>query len=153
MTTTVEGIAMRPYAQELRRRLVQADERGAGSMRPVATRFAVSLRCVCARITCHRATGQVAPKPHGGGSPATLHPAGLEVVRGLGQAEPDATLNALGTRWPAATQVTLSRPPMSRRRRTLHGPRRRARAPRQPTTTRCLAPPPAPGSPRRLALS
>jgi transposase len=142
MTTTVEGIAMRPYSQDLRLRIVQAYERGEGSMRQLATRFAVSLSCVCDLITCHRATGHVAPKPHRGGYPAKLHPAGLEVVRGLVQAESDATLKELCTRLHAATQVTVSRPTMSRLLRTLNlprkknVPRRRARAPRHPTTTR-----------------
>jgi transposase len=120
MTTTVKGIAMKPYTQDLRLRIVQVYEHGEGSMRQVATRFAVSLSCVCDRITRHRATGHVAPKPHGGGYRAELYPAGLEVVRGLVQAEPDATLNELCTRLHAATQVTVSRPTMSRLLRTLN---------------------------------
>ena len=142
MTTTVEGIAMKPSSQDLRLRIVQAYEREEGSMRQLATRFAVRLSCVCDLITGHRATGNVAPKPHGGGYPATLHPAGLEVVRELVQAEPDATLNELCTRLHAATQVTVSRPTMSRLLRQLnwprkkHVPRRRARAPRHSPTTR-----------------
>lgn len=134
MTTAVEGIAMKPYSQDLRFRIVQAYERREGSMRQLATRFAVSLSCVCALITRHRATGSVAPKPHGGGYPAKLQPAGLEVVQGLVQAEPDATLKELCTRLHTATQVTVSRPTMSRLLRKLNWPRkknvprRRARA-------------------------
>ena len=133
---------MKPYSQDLRLRIVQAYERGEGSMRQLATRFAVSRSCVCELITCHRAPGHVAPKPHGGGYPAKLHPAGFEVVRGLAQAEPDATRKELCTRLHAATQVTVSRPTMSRLLRTLYWPRknnvprRRASASRQPTTTR-----------------
>ena len=103
-------------------------------MRQLATRFAVSLSVVCDLITRHRATGNIAPKPHGGGYPAKLRPAGLEVVRGLVQAEPEATLNELCTRLHTATQVTVSRPTMSRLLRKLNlprkknVPRRRARA-------------------------
>jgi transposase len=114
MTTTVEGIAMKPSSQDLRLRIVQAYEHGEGSMRPLAIRFAVSLSGVCDLITRPRATGNVAPKPHGGGYPAKLRPAGLEVVRGLVQAEPDATLTELCRRWHAATQVTVRRPTLSR---------------------------------------
>jgi transposase len=142
MTTTVEGIAMKPYSQDLRRRIVHADERGEGSRRQLATRLAASLSGVCTLITGHRATGDVAPQPHGGGYPATLQPAGLEVVRALVQAEPDATLKELCTRFHAATQVTVRCPTMSRLLRKLNLPRkkniprRRARAPRHPTTTR-----------------
>jgi transposase len=111
-------------------------------MRQLATRFAVSRRCVCDLITGHRATGHVAPTPHGGGDPAKRHPAGLEVVRERVRAEPDATLNELGMRVHAATQVTASRPTRSRLLRQLnwprqkHVPRRRASAPRPSTPTR-----------------
>jgi transposase len=141
MTTAVEGIAMKPYSQELRLRIVQAYERREGSMRPLATRLAVSLCLVCDLITRPRATGNIAPKPHGGGYPAKLQPAGLEVVRGLVQAEPEATLKALCPRWHTATQVSVSRPTMRRLLRQLNlprkqnVPRRRARATCHPTTT------------------
>jgi transposase len=125
MTTPVEEIAMKPYSQDLRLWMVQAYERREGSMRQLATRFAVNLSFVCELITRHRATGHVAPKPHGGGYPAQFQSAGLEVVWGLVQAEPDATLNALGTRLHTATQVTVSRPTMSRLLRKLNVPRKK----------------------------
>jgi transposase len=142
MTTTVEGMTMKPYSQDLRLRIVPAYERREGSMRQLATRVAVSLSGVCALITRHRATGSVAPTPHGGGYPATLHPAGLAAVRGLVQGEPDATLKERCARLHTATQVTVSRPTTSRLLRKLHWPRnknvprRRARAARRPTATR-----------------
>jgi transposase len=85
----------------------------------------VSLSFVCDLSTRHRATDTVAPKPHGGGYPARLQPAGLEVVRGLVQAEPNATLKELCTRLHTATQVTVSRPTMRRLLRKLNLPRKK----------------------------
>jgi transposase len=58
---------MRPYARDLRLRIVQAYENHEGSMRQLATWFRVSLRCVRDLLTRYRATGDAAPKPHGGG--------------------------------------------------------------------------------------
>jgi transposase len=62
MTTTVEGMAMKPDSQDLRLRIVHASVRREGAMRQVATRLAVSLSFVCDLITRHRAPGHVAPE-------------------------------------------------------------------------------------------
>src|ERR671925_609227 len=88
---------MKPYSMDLRLRVVQAYENHEGSMRQLAARFRVSLRCVRDLLTRYRATGDVAPKPHGGGSPAKLDAAGLDTVRTLVQQAPDATLKEQGT--------------------------------------------------------
>jgi transposase len=56
---------MRPYSQNLRLRVVQAYENREGSMRQLAVRFRLSLSCVRDLLTRYRATGDVAPKPHG----------------------------------------------------------------------------------------
>jgi transposase len=82
---------MKPYSLDLRLRVIQAYERREGAMRPLATRFAVSLSFVCALITRYRATGTVAPKPHGG---ATL-----------------PNLMREGAPWSAASSTPIPRPP------------------------------------------
>jgi transposase len=89
---------MRPYSKDLRLRVVQAYKHQEGSMRQLATRFRLSLSCVRALLTRSRTTGAVAPKPHGGGSPAKLDITGLEVLKTLVHTPPDATLQELRTR-------------------------------------------------------
>jgi transposase len=67
-------------------------------MRPLAPRFRVSLRCVRDLLTRYRVTGDVAPKPHGGGYPAKREASGCEALKSLVHAPPEATLQELGTR-------------------------------------------------------
>ena len=140
---------MRPYSRDLRTRVVTAYENHEGSMRQLATRFRLSLSCVRDLLTRYHATGDVAPKPHGGGYPAKLDAAGLDTIRPWVQQAPDATLKELCMRLQATTQLTVSSATMSRVLTKLGLPRkknvsrRRARAPRYPTATRRLphAPP------------
>jgi transposase len=133
---------MRPYSRDLRLRVVHAYEHREGSMRHLAARFRLSLSCVRALLTRYRAPGDVAPKPHGGGSPAKLDATGRDTVRTLVQQEPDATLKELCLRLQATTQVTVSSATMSRLLTKLEFPRKknvsrhRTRAPRYPTATR-----------------
>jgi transposase len=83
-------------------------------MRQRASTFRVSVSGVRRLLKHDRETGRVAPKPHGGGSPATVDARGLEVVQALVRAAPDATLSALGQRFAEQYQrrvrlATLSR--------------------------------------------
>jgi transposase len=132
---------MRPDSHDLRLRVVQAYENHEGSMRQLAARFRLSLSCVRDLLTRYRTTGDVAPKPHGGGYPAKLKAKGLEALKTLVHATPDATLQELGTRWSTTQQVTVSPATISRALAKLDRPRkktlsrRRARAARGPTAT------------------
>jgi transposase len=133
---------MRPYSQDLRLRVVQAYESHEGSMRQLAARFRLSLSCVRDLLTRYHTTGDVAPQPHGGGYPAKLDAAGLEALKTLVHATPDATLQELRTRLATTQQLTVSSATISRaltkpglpRKKNLS--RRRARAARGPTATR-----------------
>ena len=132
---------MRPYSRDLRIRVVQAYENHEGSMRQLAARFRLSLSCVRDLLTRYRTTGDVAPKPHGGGYPAKLTTEGLEALKTLVHATPDATLQELGTQLSTTQQVTVSPATISRALGKLSLPRkknlsrRRARAARSPTAT------------------
>ena len=132
---------MRPYAKDLRLRVVQAYEHHEGSRRQLATRFRLSLSCVRALLTRYRTPGDVAPKPHGGGSPAKLNTKGLEARKILVYATPAATLQELLTRLATTQQLTVSTATISQAFTTLGRPRnknlarRRARAARGPTAT------------------
>ena len=132
---------MRPYSRDLRLRIVQAYEHREGSMRQLAARFRVSLSCVRDLLTRYRVTGEVAPKPHGGGYPAKLGAAGRDALQALVQAIPEATLQELGTQLATTQQVTVSQATLSRALSRLglprkkNVPRRRARATGGPAAT------------------
>jgi transposase len=132
---------MRPYSRDLRLRVVQAYENHEGSMRQLAVRFRLSLSCVRDLLSRYRATGDVAPTPHGGGYPAKLDATGLEALRTLVHATPDATLQELCTRLSTTEHITVSPATLSRALSNLGLPRkknvsrRRASAARGPTAT------------------
>ena len=83
-------------------------------MRQLAARFRLSLSGVRDLLSRYRATGAVAPPPHGGGYPAQLTASGLETRKTLAHATPDATLQDLRTRLASTQQVTVSRATLSR---------------------------------------
>jgi transposase len=59
-------------------------------------------------------TGDVAPKPHGGGYPAKLDASRLDALKRRVQATSEATLQELCTRLAATQQVTVSPATISR---------------------------------------
>jgi transposase len=132
---------MRPYSRDLRLRVVQAYEHHEGSMRQLATQFRLSLSGVRDLLSRYRTTGDVAPKPHGGGYPATLNTEGLKALKTLVHATPDATLQEWGAQLSTTQQVTVRPATISRALAKLSLPRqknrsrRRARAARGPTAT------------------
>jgi transposase len=132
---------MHPYSRDLRLRVVHAYAHHEGSMRQLAVRFRLSLSWVRDLLTRYRTTGDGAPKPHGGGSPAQLEATGIEALKTLVQATPDATLQALCTPLSTTQQVMVSPATVSRALAKLGRPRqknfsrRRARAAGGPTAT------------------
>jgi transposase len=132
---------MRPYSRDLRLRVVQAYENREGSMRQLAVRFRLSLSWVRDLIGCFHATGDVAPKPPGGGAPAKLDARGRDALQTLVHATPEATLQERCGRLAATQQVTVSPATLSRALRTLrlrrkkNLSRRRAGAARGATAT------------------
>ncbi len=89
---------MSPYSHDLRQRVLDAVERGEGSIRQIARRFVVSLSFVVRLLQIHRRTGSIAPKPHRGGHPPALGPEDYERLRELVRQQPDATLEELQKR-------------------------------------------------------
>ena len=130
---------MQPYSRDLRLRVVHAYENREGSMRQLATRFQVSLSFVRDLMTRYRTTGDVHPKPHGGGAPAQLDAAGLDTVRALVQAHPDGTLQERCEQLAATQRIHLSQATMSRALTKLGLPRKktfRAAEPDRPDVQR-----------------
>jgi transposase len=132
---------MRPSSRDLRLRVVQAYERHDGAMRQLAARFQLSLSGGRALLRRYRATGDVAPPPHGGGYPAKLKAHGLEALKTWVHATPEAPLQELRACLATTQQVTVSRAPISRAFTTLGRPRQqtlsrhRARAAGGPRAT------------------
>ena|SRR5690242_10542453 len=63
---------MKAYSLDLRQRVVQAYEQGQSSIAEVAEQFRVSPSFVKKMLRQWRQTADLAPRPHGGGKPASL---------------------------------------------------------------------------------
>src|SRR5215468_5352486 len=92
---------MRPYAQDLRDRIIQALEAGSATPRAIATRFGVSGVFVEKLWQRWRRPGSRSPKPHAGGRQGALNDQRALLAYAVGQ-QPDATLAALRDRLVAA---------------------------------------------------
>jgi len=129
---------MKPYSEDLRIRVLQAYLNQQGSMRAIAARFEVSLSFVLALVKQYREKGDISPKPRGGGQKLRVDDDGMDLLSGMIQAHPQATLQELCERFAEATQIHLSLATMSRcvkRLQSKHArqisPRRRGRPPRK----------------------
>jgi transposase len=101
---------MRPYSEDLRQRVVDAVQRGEGSVRQIARRFLVSASFVTRLLKRYRSTSSLEPKSHGGGHPPALGPEDLERLRELIRQQPDATLEECRQRLGAScSTMTISR--------------------------------------------
>jgi transposase len=81
-----------PYPLALRERAVRAYEAGEGSYEAIAEQFEVSLSSLLRWVMQHRATGDVTPRPRGGGWRSPVDGTVLEQVIA---AQPDATCEEL----------------------------------------------------------
>jgi transposase len=82
---------MKPYSLDLRQKIVEAYDRGEGSVRELAERFMVSPNTVQNYLTRRRRTGDLAPAPHGGGPPRLLKRDQERVLLALQRAHNDRT--------------------------------------------------------------
>jgi transposase len=115
---------MLPYSLDLRERVMAAIDNHEGSIRSIARVFRVSTSFVVRLLQHRRATGTIAPLPHGGGVPPALGPDDLERLAALVREQPDATLEqlkqrggfsvSLKTLWYALDDLGLTRKKKSR---------------------------------------
>ena len=124
---------MKPYSNDLREKIITAYQNAEGSLRSLAKRFSVSLNFVWLLVERFRKTGQVDPKPHGGGPKRAIAETHVDTLRQLVKAHPDATLAELRDRLQKATgvgvsrstlAVTLKRLGYTRKKKTLHATER-----------------------------
>jgi transposase len=119
---------MAAYSIDLRQKILRACQRHLGSQRRIADVFGVSLAFVEKVVRQHRATGNLAPKPHAGGQKPRLDVTAQAVVQRLVGDNPDATLEELCTGVAAETGVRVSVPTMCRVLQRLGLPRKKSRS-------------------------
>ena len=116
---------MKPYSLDLRERVAAAVENREGSWRDIARRFRVSLSFVTRLVQRRRLTGDLAPKPHGGGRSPALDQDARGRLRRLLQKQPDATLAELRQRLGLSCSLvaiwrTLRQMKITRKKKDLH---------------------------------
>ncbi len=99
---------MTSYSLDLRKRIVEAIERGVGTKRAIATLFGVNESFIYKLLRQKHERGDIAPLPHGGGAHAKLtEPARVLLAELVGQT-PDATLEELGEELKKKARVKVS---------------------------------------------
>src|ERR671912_2168910 len=86
---------MRAYSLDLRQKVVAAVERGDATIEEVAASFGVGLTFVKKMLRQHRETGDLRPRPHGGGQTRRLSDRHLKLLRREVARGPDQTAAAL----------------------------------------------------------
>ena len=119
---------MKPYSNDLRRRIVAAYETGEHTLTEVADLFGVSLATVKNFLQRKRLTGSSDALPHGGGQQPSLNDKQLTFVRDALSQNNDLTLKELCQRLHRKHKKVVSRPTMSRVVRALGLPRKKSRS-------------------------
>ena len=84
----------KPYSDDLRRKLLEAHDRGEGSLRELAKRFGVSVPWAWKISRQRRRSGQMERVEQRHGPRSRLTPEVQASLRALVQQQPDATLGA-----------------------------------------------------------
>lgn len=118
---------MGPYSLDLRKRIVDAYRNCEGSIRELAERFAVSPTTVQDYLNRVRASGDVAPSPHGGGMPRKVDEASEQEVCALLEEKSHWTLAELAEQMEQRRDVHASVATMSRTLRRMGITRKKGR--------------------------
>lgn len=105
---------MKPYSLDLRKKIVEVFETEQISQRKLAEQFHVALSFIEKLLKQWRETGDLAPKPHGGGTPPKLNGEQEGLVQTLIESKNDMTLDELCQEVHQQTQVRVSRSTMGR---------------------------------------
>jgi transposase len=105
---------MKAYSLDLRHKIIEVYENEEISQRQLAKRFRVALSFIVKLLKQYRETGEIAPKPFGGGVKLKLATEQLEILADLIEKNNDATLEELCRLLQEKTGVTLSRATMGR---------------------------------------
>jgi transposase len=99
---------MKAYSTDLRQKILEIYETTPISQRQLAQRFSVALSFIQKLLKQYRSTGNIAPKPHGGGRRLKLTPEQIQVLAELNQHNNDATLEELRHQLYEKTGVQVS---------------------------------------------
>lgn len=105
---------MRAYSLDLRQKVVAAVERGDSTIEEVASSFGVGQTFVKKMLRQHRETGDLSPRPHGGGHTPRLSAKHLKMLCAEVTRYPDKTVAALREHLHESAQVNVSAPTVSR---------------------------------------
>ena len=108
------------YSIDLRQKIINAYEAKEGSHRQLAQRFKVSLSFVKRLIRRYQETGEIKPKPHGGGARAKITGSDLEQIEQWVEKHPDILLRELCERWEHKRGIPVSIATMYRRLQDLN---------------------------------
>jgi transposase len=125
---------MKPYSNDLRRRIVEAYDSGEYSLAEVAELFTVSLATVKNFVRRYRLTGSADALPHAGGRKAALNEKARSFIAGLVKQDNDLTLAQLCKRAKARHKKAVSVPTMGRLLQALDLPRKKSRSTPQSAT-------------------
>lgn len=119
---------MKPYSNDLRRKIVEAYEGGEHSLAEVAELFGVSLATVKNFLRRHRQTGCADALPHAGGRRPSLNEKARASVREALEQNNDLTLAELRRVVKGKHRKEVSLPTISRLLRALDLPRKKSRS-------------------------
>ena len=102
------------YSLGLRQKVVAAVERGDSTIEEVASTFGVGQTFVKRLLRQHRETGDLSPRPHGGGQTARFSDKHLKLLRREVERNPDKTAAALRDHLAERAAVCVSRPTVTR---------------------------------------
>ncbi len=105
---------MRAYSLDLRQKVVAAVERGDSTIEEVAANFGVGQTFVKKMLRQHRETGDLSPRPHGGGQTARLSAKHIKFLRREVARSPDKTIPALRDQLEERAGISVSTPTVSR---------------------------------------
>jgi transposase len=116
---------MRAYSLDLRQKVVAAVERGDSTIEEVAASFGVGQTFVKKMLRQHRETGDLNPRPHGGGHVPRLSAKHLKLLSAEVARRPDKTVEALREHLHERAKVSVSAPTVSRALSRLDLPRKK----------------------------
>lgn len=125
---------MKPYSNDLRRRIVAAYDSGEHTLAAVAQLFSVSLATVKNFVRRNRLTGSADALPHAGGRKPSLNQKACAFIVEIVKQNNDLTLAQLCRRVKARHKKVVSVPTMRRLLQALDLPRKKSRSTPQSAT-------------------